>query len=94
MAKSLYLDTARLGRMSPSARQANIEFARFAAEEVCPPDFVDFLRLGADACPADFRDRYPALGRWAGVTRLKSRLRDLAHSPIDLFFTRPGMRPG
>ncbi len=84
MARSLYLDTARLGRMTPSARQANIEFSRFAAEEVCPPDFVDFLRLGADACPADFRDRYPELSRWSGVTGLKSRLRDLAHSPTDL----------
>ncbi len=84
MGKSLYLDTARLGRMTPCAQQANVEFTRFATEEVCPPYFEDFLRHGANACPNDFREQFPALGNWSGIVGLKSRLRELAHSPTDL----------
>lgn len=84
MARSLYLDTARLGRMTPRAQQANVEFTRFAAEEVCPPYFEDFLRHGADACPNGFREQFPALGKWSGIAGLKSRLRELAYSPADL----------
>ncbi len=84
MERPLYLDTARLGRMTPCAQQANGEFTRFAAEQVCPPYFEDFLAYGADACPSDFRERFPALSRWSGVAGLKSRLRELAHSPTNL----------
>lgn len=84
MERSLYLDTARLGRMTPSAQQANAEFTRFAADKVCPPYFEDFLAHGADACPNDFREQFPALGKWTGIAGLKSRLRELAHSPTDL----------
>lgn len=84
MARSLYLDTARLGRLTPCALQANGEFTRFAAEEVCPPYFEDFLKNGADACPNDFRPQFPVLGKWSGIAGLKSRLRELAHSPTDL----------
>lgn len=84
MERPLYLDTARLGRLTPCAQQANGEFTRFAAEQVCPPYFEDFLAHGADACPNDFRERFPALGRWPGIAGLKSRLRELAHSPADL----------
>ena len=84
MERSLYLDTARLGRMTPSAQQANVEFTRFAADKVCPPYFEDFLAHGAGACPNDFRVQFPALGKWSGIAGLKSRLRELAHSPTDL----------
>ncbi len=84
MERSLYLDTARLGRLTPCAQQANGEFTRFAAEEVCPPYFEDFLKYGADACPKGFRDQFPELGKWLGIAGLKSRLRELAHSPADL----------
>jgi selenocysteine lyase/cysteine desulfurase len=84
MERSLYLDTARLGRLTPCAQQANGEFTRFAAEEACPPYFEDFLAHGADACPNDFREKFPALGKWPGIAGLKARLRELAHSPTDL----------
>lgn len=84
MARSLYLDTARLGRLTPCAQQANVEFTRFAVDEVCPPYFEEFLSHGADACPNDFRTQFPALGKWSGIAGLKSRLRELAHSPTGL----------
>ncbi len=84
MGRPLYLDTARLGRMTPYAQQANGEFTRFAAEQVCPSYFEDFLTLGAKVCPSDFCEQFPALGRWSGIAGLKSRLRELAHSPTDL----------
>ena len=84
MARSLYLDTARLGRLTPCAQQANVEFTRFAADEVCPPYFEEFLSHGADACPNGFREQFPALAKWSGIAGLKSRLRELAHSPTGL----------
>lgn len=84
MERSLYLDTARLGRLTPLAHQASVEFLRFAADEVCPSYFEGFLSHGADACLGDFRDQFPALGRWSGISGMKSRLRELAHSPTNL----------
>ncbi len=84
MARSLYLDTARLGRLTPCAQQAIVEFTRFAADKVCPPYFEDFLAYGADACPNDFREQFPALANWLGIAGLKARLRELAHSPAEL----------
>ncbi len=84
MERSLYLDTARLGRMTPCAQQANVEFTRFAADKVCPPYFEDFLAYGADVCPNGFREQFRELAKWPGIAGLKTRLRELAHSPTGL----------
>ena len=42
----LYLDTARLGRMSPRAQRAQFDFVRLAVEEGCTLYWERFLRHG------------------------------------------------
>ncbi|MBX9625664.1 MAG: hypothetical protein K2X82_17820 [Gemmataceae bacterium] len=84
MTDSLYLDTARLGLMSPGARRASHDLARLAGAEGGSPRFDRLLRHGAGAWPADLRRRYPGLAGWQGVGRLKESLRTLAGSPPDL----------
>jgi len=76
----LYLDTARLGRMTPGARQAHLDFTRLAGEEGGSALFDHFLRLGVDAWPGALRDRYPGLSSWQGLGPLKESLRTLAGS--------------
>ena len=46
MPARLYLDTARLGRMSPRAQRAQIDFVRLAGEEGCTLYWERFLRDG------------------------------------------------
>ena len=71
MSELLYLDTARLGQMSPSARRASVDFARFASEYGCSLYLNQFLENGFDAWPAALRDQFPGLQNWHGVTPLK-----------------------
>lgn len=73
MPRSLYLDTARLGRMSPTALRIHSDFVRLAAEEPCSLYCEKFLRYGIDAAP-EFRERFPQLKRWNGVSELKQQL--------------------
>jgi len=78
----LYLDTARLGRMSPAAQQAEIAFVSLAAEEGNTAYFERFVQRGLQACPLTETGRYSGLGHWAGVGELKQSLRILAgHCP-------------
>ena len=83
MDPSLYLDTARLGQMSPSAFRASVDFARFACEHGCSLYFSELLIGGFSAWPAALRDRYPDLGDWHGVGSLAKRLRVLAQARAD-----------
>lgn len=83
MSELLYLDTARLGQMSPSARRASVDFARFASEYGCSLYLNQFLENGFDAWPAALRDQFPGLQDWHGVTPLKERLRLLAEARSD-----------
>ena len=62
MASTLYLDTARLGRMCPEAQAADHDFARLAGEEGCSLYFEQFLRWGYMALPQ-------SLGRVAASCR-------------------------
>ena len=78
MPGSLYLDTARLGRMTPSAHDANLDFVRLTAEEPSSLYFEKFLRDGRDAWPAQYRERFPGLGCWGGPAELKRSLAQLA----------------
>jgi Aminotransferase class-V len=80
----LYLDTARLGRMSPRAEQAHTDFARLAADEAGSFFFERFLRSGASDWPEAALPRYPELANWRGVAPLKPALRELTGSHPDL----------
>ncbi|MBX9623411.1 MAG: aminotransferase class V-fold PLP-dependent enzyme, partial [Gemmataceae bacterium] len=84
MSDLLYLDTARLGRISPGAARAQADALRLAADEGGSAYFDRFLRSGLDVLPPGFRDRYPGLTSWAGVGELKQSLRRLAGHRPDL----------
>ncbi len=78
MAELLYLDTARLGRMSPGAAAAHRDFVTLASDEGGGLYFDRFLANGFRNCPDRFSDRYPGLAGWRGVGRLKDDLRAVA----------------
>ena len=84
MSKLLYLDAARMGQMSPSARRASVDFARFASEYGCSLYLNRFLENGFDAWPKALRDEFRGLQDWHGVTPLKQRLRLLAEARSDV----------
>ena len=75
MHKPLYLDTARLGQMSPRACRASIDFSRFAAEYGCDLYLSQLLMHGFERWPKWLRDSFPGLSDWQGVSGLKNRLR-------------------
>jgi len=81
MLSTLYLDTARLGRMCPEAQAADRDFARFASEEGCSLYFEQFLRWGYSALPPSLGRRYPGLTFWAGVTAFKDDLKTVLCLP-------------
>lgn len=81
MASTLYLDTARLGRMCPEAQAADRDFARIAGEEGCSLYFEQFLRWGYTALPPSLGRRYPGLSFWAGVTAFKNDLKTVLCLP-------------
>jgi hypothetical protein len=80
----LYLDTARLGRMSPTARHAHRDFVEMAGEEGASLHFERFLRSGFDAFPQEAHSRYPGLATWRGMGSFAQSLRTLAGSRPDL----------
>ncbi len=79
----LYLDTARLGRMTPAAKEAQLDFVRLAAEEPSSLYFEQFLRDGFAAWPAVYQRRYRGLATWSGVAGLKQSFQWLANVPRD-----------
>ncbi len=83
MASTLYLDTARLGRMCPEAQAADRDFARLAGEEGCTLYFEQFLRWGYTALPPALGRRYPGLAFWAGVGGFKNDLKTVLCLPRD-----------
>lgn len=78
MSELLYLDTARLGRMSPGAAAAHRDFVALAGDEGGGLYFDRFLADGFQGCPDSFPTRYPGLANWRGVGGLKTDLRVLA----------------
>lgn len=80
----LYLDTARLGRMSARAQQAQLDFTRMAGEQGASLFFERFLQDGSDGWPSAVRSRFPGLACWQGVAALKQSLRTLAGSDPEL----------
>lgn len=79
----LYLDTARLGQMSPAAKEAQLDFVRLSAEEPSSLYFEQFLRDGFLAWPSRYRRRFPGLRTWNGVAGLKHSIRQIAEVPQD-----------
>ena len=77
MSRALYLDTARLGLMSPSAQHLQNSFARLAGDPHGLLYFSEFLSHGAQACPADWNLRFPGLANWRGVKGLTQSVREL-----------------
>src|SRR5713101_1691644 len=77
MTTTLYLDTARLGRMLPQAQAANIAFTNLAGEVGCSVRFEDLLYRGFDAWEASLQQRYGGLSSWQGLSGLKESLRAL-----------------
>lgn len=79
MVPLLYLDTARLGRMSPAAQRATRDFAGLAGEVGGAIQFDRFLLHGLAACPAALQARYPGLAAWHGLAALRQSLGQLAN---------------
>src|SRR5262245_61044559 len=75
MATTLYLDTARLGRMSPRAQAANLALTRLAGKVGGSVRFDDLLYQGFHAWNASLQRRYHGLSDWRGLSRLKASLR-------------------
>lgn len=80
----LYLDTARLGRMTSRAQQMLFDFTRLAGEEGGSLFFERFLQQGCESWPAAIRSRFPSLTHWHGVAPLKQDLRTLAGGSPEL----------
>lgn len=80
----LYLDTARLGRMSPAAQRAQHDYVTLASEEGASAYFERFAQHGLAACSSEMRNRYSGLVHWQGVAELKRSLRILAGHRPDL----------
>ena len=64
MPKRLYLDTARLGLMTPRAQRAQLDFIRLAATEGGSMYFDRFLGRGFLAWPSRLQARYCGLRDW------------------------------
>ena len=80
MDHTLYLDTARLGRMSTLACNASIDLARFATEHSCTLYFSQLLRDGFSSWPSALQEQYLGLSNWEGVFPFKDNLRRLAEA--------------
>ena len=83
METEIYLDTARLGRMRPSAQAACQDFARLCGEEGGSSNVETFLRNGHEAWPRSLQDRYPGLSAWTGANGFKQAFRDLVRLPAE-----------
>ena len=81
MACRLYLDTARMGRMSPRAQRAQMDFVRLAAEEGCSLYWEKLLEEGFSAWPNWMQRRFPGLSDWRGIDELKRSLVELTGCP-------------
>jgi hypothetical protein len=84
MAKTLYLDTARMGRMSPRAQRASAALTKLAGEVGCSVRFEDLLYRGYDNWKVSLQRRYTGLSDWQGLSCLKDSVRALTGAPSNL----------
>ncbi len=80
----IYLDTARLGRMSPGACLAQKDFAELAGAAGASIDLERVLTHGFASGVPQWQDRYRGLTDWGGISHLKCSLRKLAGSSPEL----------
>ena len=73
MQEILYLDTARLGQISPSAKRALNGALEFNQAFGASAYFDDFLFGGAQALSA--ADEFDGLSSWDGIDRFKARIK-------------------
>ncbi len=78
----LYLDTARLGLMTPGARSVYRDFVEFVAEAGLSLYAEDVLRHGGFS--AQDRECFPHLSTWDGTDGLRRRLRSVIAAPEEL----------
>lgn len=83
MPAPLYLDTARLGQMSPRACCASVDFARFASEHGCSLYLTRLLQDGFSAWPDSLQQCYPGLSDWQGLDGLATQIRVIAQCRPD-----------
>lgn len=74
MATELYLDTARLGRMCPRARRAELDFLKLASQLGSSLYWEEFLTDGWRALPARRRANVPDLACWLGLDEFAREL--------------------
>ena len=84
MESLLYLDTARIGRITPHAQRAFIDYLKLVGQEGGSSYFERFLRHGFADCPSWMKDAYLGLCCWNGTSSLKESLRHLVASHQDL----------
>lgn len=77
----LYLDTARLGLMSPSAQLAARDFARLAGEGVSTLYFQNLLRGGCHSAGPGLLQCLPGIAGWPGIGGLSQLFRDFLGLP-------------
>jgi hypothetical protein len=73
----LYLDTARLGLMSPAAQRAHEDFARLAGEAGAAIQIEDLVKHGFEALDPRLRRRAAGLSIWNGIESFKRLLQRL-----------------
>jgi len=78
---TLYLDTARFGRMRLRARDAATDFARLCTDEGGSRRVEELLGGGYRAWPDPLCRRYPGLSDWGGLASLRRDLRSLLGAP-------------
>lgn len=83
MRQTLYLDTARLGLMSPPAQRMYQGLGRFAVEASGSFDSLDFWRHGFAALSSDNQHRLTELSAWSGLAGLKDSLRRFVSAQVD-----------
>lgn len=83
MYSTLYLDTARFGRMRIRARRAAADHARLCSDEGGSRRVEELLVGGHESWPQAFQLRYPGLADWGGLASLRSDLRTMLGAPTE-----------
>ena len=77
MLRPLYLDSARIGQLAPSARKSLVEFLNFVGTTPTHPCLIDWLRTGEVAD----RDTH-CLPAWPGIKNLERSIAGLFEAPV------------
>jgi selenocysteine lyase/cysteine desulfurase len=70
----VYLDTARLGRISPGALAIQTDYLRFSAKYGSSSALQHLLLRGGAEWAPQLRQAFPALSSWQGVEALQKRI--------------------